>query len=142
VEISDAVLSQLKEGQKPESPGMKYKHYAPDARVVLVKGKVENVKRLLAEKYKNSNTGIICYDEDIDACDSRVIKVGSRRDNSLYAEKMFDSLRSMDKIKGIDTIFACLPEDTKGISLAIYNRMLRAAAFYVVNADDAVKEGE
>ncbi len=142
VEISDAVLSQLKEGQRVESPGMKYKHYAPDARVVLVKGKKENVSKLLNEKYKSKNTGIICYDGDVVPYDGRVITVGSRLDNSMYAEKMFASLRNMDKIEGIDTIYACLPEDTSGISLAIYNRMLRAAAFYVLDADGAVKEGE
>lgn len=142
VVISDAVLSQLKEGQKPESPGMKYKHYAPDARVVLVKGARENVVKLLNEKYKSKNTGIICYDGDVTPCDNRVIAVGSRLDNSLYAEKMFSSLRSMDKIGGIDTVYACLPEDTKGISLAIYNRMLRAAAFYVVDADKEAREGD
>lgn len=142
VEISDAVLSQLKEGQKPESPGMKYKHYAPDARVILVKGKKENVSALLCEKYIEGNVGIICYEGDTGFEGERVISVGSRADNCEYAEKMFDALRSMDGIKGVDTVYAVLPENTTGISLAIYNRMLRAAAFYVVDADEIAKKGE
>ena len=142
VEISQAVLSQLKEGQKPESPGMKYKHYAPDAKVMLVKGKKENVSKLLLEKYLEGNTGIICYDGDIEIYDEKIITVGTRSDNSTYAEKMFDALRKMDKIQGVQCIFALLPEDTKGISLAIYNRMLRAAAFCVIDADEYFKKGE
>ena len=49
-----------------------------------------------------------------------------------YAEKMFDALRSTDLLSGIDTVYAVLPETTDGISLAIYNRMLRAAAFNII----------
>lgn len=140
VDIADAVLSQLKEGQKPESPGMKYKHYAPDARVILVRGKEENVKSFLASKHENASVGIICYDNDIEEGNERIITVGKRTDNAMYAERMFAALRDMDKITGVDTVYAVLPEDTKGISLAIYNRMLRAAAFYVVDAD--AEQGE
>lgn len=132
VDISDAVLEQLKEGQKPESPGMKYKHYAPDISVVLIKGSEENVKAFLSEKYKNENCGIICFDEDIDERGSRILNMGSRKMTGEYAEKMFDALRLTDTVEGIDTVYAVLPETTDGISLAIYNRMLRAAAFNII----------
>ena len=132
VEISDAVLEQLKEGQKPESPGMKYKHYAPDINVVLVKGCEEKVKALLSEKYKDGNCGIICFDEDITYRNGRILNMGSRDNNEEYAEKMFDALRLTDTLDGIDTVYAVLPETTSGISLAIYNRMLRAAAFNII----------
>ena len=141
VDIADAVLSQLKEGQVPESPGMKYKHYAPDTRVVLVKGKKENVRELLTEIYKDSSNGIICYEEDGSFDTSRCIKVGKRSDNRDYAEKMFDALRRVDGFDKVNVVYAVLPENTDGISLAIYNRMLRAASFCVVDADEA-KKGE
>ncbi len=136
VDIADAVLSQLKEGQVPQSPGMKYKHYAPDTRVVLVKGSEKNIKAFLEKKYNNPKNAIICYDEDIDKDGDRAIKIGSRKDNSVYAERMFDSLRKLDCVEGISTAYAVLPADTSGISLAIYNRMLRAASFNVINADE------
>ena len=132
VEISDAVLEQLKEGQKPESPGMKYKHYAPDTRVILVKGSEEKVKDFICEKYKTENCGIICFDEDIDERSDRILNMGSRKNDGKYAEKMFDALRLTDTVEGIDTVYAVLPETTDGISLAIYNRMLRAAAFNII----------
>lgn len=132
VDISDAVLEQLKEGQKPESPGMKYKHYAPDVKVVLIKGSKAAVGAYLSEKYKSENCGIICFDEDISQRCERILIMGSRKNEEQYAEKMFDALRSTDKIPGISVVYAVLPETTGGISLAIYNRMLRAAAFNVI----------
>ena len=132
VEISDAVLKQLKEGQKPESPGMKYKHYAPDISVMLVKGSAQQVKDFLSEKYKNENCGIICFDEDMNEKSDRILSMGSRNMMGEYAEKMFDALRLTDTVEGIDTVYAVLPETTDGISLAIYNRMLRAAAFNII----------
>lgn len=132
VDISDAVLEQLKEGQRPESPGMKYKHYAPDVSVVLVKGNAQKVRTFIIEKYKSENCGIICFDEDIDQRSSRILNMGSRNNEDEYAEKMFDALRLTDTVEGIDTVYAVLPETTDGISLAIYNRMLRAAAFNII----------
>lgn len=132
VDISNAVLEQLKEGQKAESPGMKYKHYAPDVSVVLVKGGAKEVRAFLEKKYNSENCGIICFEEDFSENSERVILVGSRKDNLKYAEKMFDALRSTDTISGIDIVYAVLPETTDGISLAIYNRMLRAAGFNVI----------
>ena len=132
VDISNAVLEQLKEGQKVESPGMKYKHYAPDVSVILVKGSAEKVKDFLNEKYKSENCGIICFDGDMDEKSNRILAMGSRENEKEYAEKMFDALRSTDTISDIDVVYAVLPETTDGISLAIYNRMLRAAAFNVI----------
>lgn len=132
VEISDAVLSKLANGQKVESPGMKYKHYAPDTKVVLVKGDREKTSAFLNEKYESENCAVICFDEDMAKSSDRIIKVGSRNECETYAEKMFDALRQTDKIDGIDITYATLPENTSGISLAIYNRMLRAAEFNVI----------
>ena len=36
--IDDAVLNPLKSGEKAASPGMKYKHYAPKAHIILLEG--------------------------------------------------------------------------------------------------------
>ncbi len=132
VVISDAVLSALKEGQRAESPGMKYKHYAPDTAVILVKGNAQRVKEFLTETYKDEKVGIICFTEDMDIASDRIIYMGSRNDNSEFAKKMFDALRSTDAIDGVEKVYAVLPESTNGISLAIYNRMLRAAEFNII----------
>lgn len=132
VDISDAVLERLKEGQKAESPGMKYKHYAPDTKVMLVKGTGDKVREFLGKKYSEENCGIICFDEDAPERSDRILVMGSRKNEEEYAVKMFDALREVDRIPDIDNVYAVLPETTDGISLAIYNRMLRAAAFNII----------
>lgn len=136
VQISDAVLNALKEGQKAESPGMKYKHYAPENSVVLVRGEKSNITKFLCDALENKKCAVICYDGDVaEEYKDKCIFIGSRGKEEDYARLLFDALRQTDKFKDIETVFAVLPHDTDGISLAVYNRMLRAAAFRVIDAD-------
>lgn len=131
VDISRAVLESLKPGDKVLSPGMMYKHYAPDKPVVLVKGDRKSAVEYINAK-KNENIAVICYDDDRDniKCEN-VLTAGSADDNSEYAKRLFALLRDTNSLSA-DTVYAFLPETTEGISLAIYNRLLRAAAFNVV----------
>ncbi len=136
VAVSDAVLNALKEGQKAESPGMKYKHYAPQNKVVLVKGQKESITKFLEDSLENKNCAVICYDGDTaEEYKDKCIFIGSRERKEDYARLLFDALRQSDKFENIDTVFAVLPQNTDGISLAVYNRMLRASAFQVIDAD-------
>lgn len=140
VKVSDAVLEALKEGQQAASPGMKYKHYAPEKKVVLLSGSAASVKRHIKALLENNKNIIICYDEDCSERSERVILMGSREKGEKYAERLFDALRSTDALENAECVYAVLPEDTSGISLAIYNRMLRAAAFNVVNTDNSKED--
>lgn len=132
VHLSRAVLESLKPGDKVLSPGMMYKHYAPDKPVVLLKGDREKALAFVNEKI-DGRIAVICYDEDEALINNaRVLSAGKRSDNSEYASKLFALLRNTNSIEA-DTVFAFLPEDTSGISLAIYNRLLRAAGFNVID---------
>jgi len=63
LKVDAAVLSPLKEGQKVLSPGMKYKHYAPNAHVTVVKGTPERIARLYDEAVgQGKKTAILCAD--------------------------------------------------------------------------------
>lgn len=138
VDLSRAVLDSLKPGDKVLSPGMMYKHYSPDTPVVLLKGGREKCIEYLSSDGITGKCAVICYDEDKSFINGKsVMSCGSRSDNSLYASRLFSLLRDADKL-GADTVYAFLPEDTSGISLAIYNRLLRAAGFNVI--DCSVKE--
>ena len=54
VEVDDAVLSKLADGAVAASPGMKYKHYSPNAKVSIVKGSFESFKTFVeAQKEKD-----------------------------------------------------------------------------------------
>ena len=131
VDIDDAVLDKLKENEVASSPGMKYKHYAPSAQVYLVKGKefVSFVNRVC-----DSTTAVVCFDEDKSNIKGTTYPIGSRDDYSSHAHKIFDVLRQIDKDENIKKVFAPLPK-VEGVSLAVYNRLIRASAFRIINAD-------
>lgn len=132
VEISKAVLESLKPTDTVLSPGMMYKHYAPEKPVVLVKGTKEKCVSYVNDKVLEKKCVVICYDDDAEhiKCES-VLSAGSRNDNSEYAYKLFSLLRDTNVVDA-EIVYAFLPEDTKGISLAIYNRLFRAAGFNIV----------
>ena len=131
VEIDDAVLDKLKENEVASSPGMKYKHYAPSAQVYLVKGR-EFVK--FVNRVSDSTTAVVCFDEDKSRINSVTYPIGSRNDYFSHAHKIFDVLRQIDKDENIKKVFAPLPR-VEGVSLAVYNRLIRASAFRIINAD-------
>ncbi len=133
VNVADAVLTALKDGAEVASPGMKYKHYAPKRKVVLIKGQKEKVSVLLTQKLRDEKCAVICFDAQICTKGDNVIFMGDEKNPQTYAERLFDALRQTDTLLDIDTIYAVLPQqDTDGICLAIYNRMLRAAAFNII----------
>lgn len=127
VTIAPAVLHTLAENERPLSPGMKYKHYAPDASFVLLEGEEADVLRFFADEQRERGAVILCYDEEISSLDpSLCIPIGSRDDLSTQARRLFTALRDADKL-GTDFIYAHLPTQ-EGLGLALYNRMIRAAA--------------
>ena len=132
VDISHAVLESLKEGEKILSPGMMYKHYAPEKPVTLLKGTRDKCIEYVNEKAKSEKCIVICYGEDADEIKSeKIFSAGSREDNSGYASALFSMLRETNYIDA-EKVYAFLPDSTSGISLAIYNRLLRAAGFNVI----------
>ncbi len=135
VHMSHAVLDSLKPGEKILSPGMAYKHYAPDKPVILLKGGTENKINYVNEKNKSEKIAVICYESDREKINCKdTLCAGDGNNNEAYAAKLFSLLRSTDKLDA-DKVYAFLPKDTSGISLAIYNRLMRAAAFNVINLD-------
>jgi len=128
VEIAPAVTEMLKDGERVESPGMKYRHYAPDAPLVLLEGEDGDVLQFLINSDKNAV--ILCYDDEVEALKShKLIPVGSRENLATEAHLLFSALREADRMSA-SIIYAHLPPKN-GIGLALYNRMLRAAAHTV-----------
>lgn len=104
---------------KPKSPGMKYKHYAPKAEMVIYQGDPEKVKLAMAEeKVKRNSFGqkveIIVFDDE---------------HPEAAAHDFFARLRACDKA-GVDVILAAaLRED--GIGFAVMNRMFKSAGYNI-----------
>ncbi len=131
VQVSSAVLSSLKAGEKAESPGMKYRHYAPKAPVTMVAGKEEDVLSFFKSKLAEG-CGVLCFDEDFELLKTeenkdRLISFGSKNDLLSQACALFDSLRSFDSLS-VSHIYARTTSQDQ-IGLAISNRLLRACAF-------------
>lgn len=130
VTVADAVTHQLAEGERPLSPGMKYRHYAPTAPVILLEGDADRVLHFLREEQATQKTAILCYDEEIPFLrDDRLFPVGEKHDLATQAKRLFSALRKADATDA-EIIYAHLPP-MDGLGLALYNRMIRAAAHTV-----------
>ena len=131
VVIAPAVLEQLKEGERPLSPGMMYRHYAPTTPLVLLEGDPANVLAFLQKEQEERSCAILCYLEELPHLkDVHLFPVGGREDLATQAHSLFSLLREADRA-GADIMYAHLP-DTDGLGLALYNRMIRAAAHTVL----------
>ncbi len=129
VEVNDAVLHKLKDGEKAESPGMKYKHYAPKADLILVKADDDKFIRFVNDR-ADEKTGALCYDEDMPLLNVRSFPFGCKGDYTAQANRLFDALRAIDETD-IQTVYGRCP-DTQGLALAVYNRLIRSAGFEVI----------
>lgn len=128
IEIDDAVYNKLQEGAVAASPGMKYKHYSPGAEVILIKGSYENYIKYARENAGEA-TALLCFEGE-EVSDIRCVTYGKKDDPSSQAKQIFDALRRLDEI-GAVRVFARFPEN-EGVGLAVFNRLVRAAAFNIL----------
>lgn len=124
--VDDAVLNQLAEGQTAASPGMKYKHYAPSADITLIKSDFEAFKSI-CEGEKNITA--LCFDGENDKLSCPSVTYGDKNDGFSQSARLFDALRELDEM-GATKVYARCP-DTKGMGLAVYNRLIRACGFKI-----------
>lgn len=129
IEIDDAVYNKLHEGAEAASPGMKYKHYSPDAKVLIVKGSFDNYKKYIEDTAEDGDVAL-CFEEEVDDLKIKCITYGRKDDPSSQAKNIFDALRKVDEEKA-KTVYARFPEN-EGIGLAVFNRLVRAAAFNII----------
>lgn len=129
VSVDKAVLDKLDVQAKAASPGMKYKHYSPKTKIVLIKTDSDSA----FEQYVNNqpDCGVICCAEQKDNFTVPYVVCGHINDPASQAQELFDALRQVDELNK-NTVFARCP-DKDGINLAIYNRLIRAAGFEVVS---------
>ena len=134
VSVSDTVMNKLKENERPLCPGSKYRHYAPDKPLTLVGGSDKARLSFFAERQKEGAV-IICYDEQAEHLPAeQVITIGGKDDLEAQGHRLFAALRECNSLEG-KCVFANLPS-TDGFGLALYNRLIRAAAHTVVYPDE------
>ncbi len=125
--LSKGITEELAKDEKVLSPGLKHKHYAPKAEVTIINGEFEKYRQLV----ETENATALCFDEFADKINAKTVCYGSEKDSAAQAVKLFHALRQLDEI-GAGKVYAMMPS-TEGVGLAVYNRLLRAAGFRVVN---------
>lgn len=141
VAVDDAVMRPLGEHEKPRSPGMKYRHYAPAGALTIVRGDesdvIDAIRRLYDAALDEGREPVIL------ALSNHLAAYGERRVLSLGADAgemaraVFARLRDADDL-GADALFSeAVPAEDMG--LAVMNRLGRAAAFHIVEARDVMK---
>ena len=129
VTTAPAVTAQLAENERVLSPGMKYRHYAPSAPLILLDGTKENVSTFMQQVASDPTVGLLCYDEELPLLKGKatLLPIGKENDLETQAKRLFATLREADSHPDIDTLYAPLPP-REGLGLALYNRCIRAAA--------------
>ncbi len=131
VSIDKAVTEKLSDGERPLAPGMKYRHYAPDTKVVLLDGSDAEVADYIKRNAPNGKIGLILSDNDAHLAAGTDAKLLTFGDGDIdEAHSLFALLREVDRL-GCDVIYARLP-DKQGIGLAVYNRILKAAGYEIL----------
>jgi L-threonylcarbamoyladenylate synthase len=124
---------------KARSPGMRHKHYAPNAKVLLVEGSVAAVTAKIKEltaayRLDACKVGVLGTDESVTQYRADVVKsLGSRFNLTAVAQNLFRLLREFDA-EGVDVIIAeGVPAE--GLGLAVMNRLRKASAYNIIKAE-------
>ncbi|MEI6579607.1 MAG: L-threonylcarbamoyladenylate synthase [Eubacteriales bacterium] len=130
IEIDDAVFSALGQNEIPASPGMKYRHYSPKAKVIILKGGLEPFVEYV-KAHSITGTLALCYDGEQAKMPVKAVSFGGIDNSGEQAYKLFNALREIDGMPEVKMVFARCPA-AQGLGLAVYNRLLRAASFEVI----------
>ena len=129
VRVARAVTDPSAAGDRPQSPGMKYKHYAPASDLILLDGDRESFA-----KYVNADSRrcvVLSYSgQGGDFANAVVLDIGDEGDAHTQMKRLFSLLRDTDALDA-DVIYAHLPPQTDEF-LALYNRIIRAAGCEVI----------
>lgn len=123
--------------RKPKAPGMKYKHYAPKAEMIIVDGVQDAViakinELTAAKRAEGKKVAVIATDETKERYDAQVIlSMGRRSDEDAIAQHLYKILRECDELEVGEIYSECF--QTPRIGQAIMNRLLKAAGHTVIH---------
>ena len=125
-EVSEAVRRKVADDEKVASPGLKYKHYSPECKVILVKGSLEAFSDYVTQHHEEGDYAM-CFSGEEDRIPIPCLIYGEEGDARSQAHSIFAVLRRLDDI-GAKRVFVRAPEEG-GRSMAVSNRLMRAAGF-------------
>ncbi|MBN8201984.1 L-threonylcarbamoyladenylate synthase [Bacillus sp. NTK034] len=121
------------ESQAPKSPGMKYRHYAPDAPLYLVEGTREDIQHFVEDKKQEGlSVGVLTTSENLEFYHADFIYAcGQREKLETVASSLYEALRYFNTTDA-DIIF-CEMFPGEGVGHAIMNRLMKAAGHRVIS---------
>lgn len=128
--IESHVLEEIKNKEKILSPGMKYKHYAPNTKCILIYS--DNKNKLINElkKYDKNNNLIITNNKNINLFNN---SIGYGESLEEISHNIFKLLRKIDKENKELVIIEGVKSE--GLGLAIMNRLIRACSHNYINIE-------
>lgn len=133
ITVDKAVTAQIDKDAVVKAPGMKYRHYAPKAPVVIVSGSPEAAARYIRRHYAPGQR-VLCFREELglyEGCNP--LSYGEESDPATLSAGLFDALRKLDTPE-VTKVYARCPVGG-GIAYAVQNRLKKAAAFQIVDAE-------
>jgi len=137
--IGNVIVAFDTDNDKPRSPGMKYRHYAPKAPLTAISGPAELTAQYIKNNLDNDMAALMFDDYGLDH--PNIITFGDSHDFTAQAANLFDALRRADKI-GVVKILAQLPSE-KDLGLAVANRIRKASGnniIYLIDSDIFTKK--
>ncbi|MGE5607346.1 MAG: L-threonylcarbamoyladenylate synthase [Bacteroidota bacterium] len=124
------------DSERPQAPGMKYRHYAPEAPVVLFEGQSEKIvpeiNRQLAAQKQGQKAVVLGTTENIANYHNEwTLDMGPREHPEIIAGRIFQLLRFCDQLQA-DIIFIEGIAD-QGVGTAVINRLRKAAGGNIVH---------
>lgn len=133
--IDKAVTAQIDKDAVVKAPGMKYRHYAPAEPVVIVAGSREKAAAYIHRHFLPGDR-VLCFAEELPLyADCSPLAYGSEADVNTLSAGLFAALRELDD-PSIHQVYARCPVGG-GVAYAVQNRLKKAAAFHIINAEEA-----
>lgn len=136
ITIDKAIQGKPDANLKPKAPGMKYRHYAPKAKLQIIKGNkektIEKINEIVQNYIDNQKRVAILSTEEVSNRFplGEIISLGSEKNLYDVARNLFEALRKCDDLN-VDFIL-CQGFEDKGVGLAIMNRLNKAAGFNIL----------
>ncbi len=130
--IDKAVTGEISNDTVVRAPGMKYKHYAPAAEVLIIDGSREAAARYIRQRFQPGDA-VLCFSEELElyaGCSPTAY--GAEAEPATLSAGLFAALRKLDD-GSVKRIFARCPTGG-GINVATRNRLRKSAGFHIIDA--------
>ncbi len=131
--VDKAVTAQIDKDAVVKAPGMKYRHYAPQCEVVIVSGSREKAAAYIHQHFEEKDR-VLCFEEELPLYrDCAPLAYGREEDALTLSAGLFSALRLLDA-PDIHRVYARCPVGG-GVAYAVQNRLKKAAAFHIIDAE-------